>query len=899
MLISAHLRKRPVHASRRTAQRIFLASISLLLVTAANAATVTSMQQLIPTDGARDDAFGASIAMRDDIAVISSPESDARGTSSGSAYVFVRTGKTWLQHTKLLGVDTDEYDRFGRAVALGADTIVIGAPHDDALGASSGAAYVFVRAGGNWNQQAKLIASDGQESDYFGWSVAIDGNTIVVGAPLRDGPAAKTGAAYVFVRSGVTWIEQGKIVAADAAESDAFGSAVAVSGATVAIGGNDGSVVNTNADGFVYVFTWTGGIWTQQARLLASSGDTESRFGSSIALDGDTAVIGALHDDVQGGRSGLAYVFVRNVGTWTEQAKLISAGADQADNFGASVAIDGELVVIGAPGSGSHVAYVFRRSGAVWTEQPKVSPPGATGFDDFSRSVALDQETAMFGAPDDFLGGLDSGSAYVATLGNFDAPNVAANVSVTKAVDNGAPAGGAPFEFTVSATNTSQQAVSGVAVVDELPPEFQIPVGAGAFTSQGDYDPQTGLWTVGDLTAAGSAVLTIPATVSASTPGVCAINQASLFGIADPDPSDDNAAAAVVIEGRTYTTGPRCFDLRLKVEPKPESFLPCDAPQILITVENVGPAPATGVRVTGSPLSSAPSFAVIEPGVAYEVHAGWPVPQADGVVKWQHSLALEPYQWDVDTTNNGATGEHPVTGCTVATVYFGSSAYSVWEGSTESILIWRRGNTSSRVTMNYRTENGTAHGGSDYRSTSGQLVFGRGVEREYLFVEALHDTNYEEPDETLRLILSNPAADSGDVVISSDTREITIKNRGNLLGGLYNPGPLLDSGAGGGCFIATAAYGSYLDPHVAVLREFRDRYLLTNAPGRRFVATYYQYSPPIAAVIAEHEALRFIVRVLLAPLAYAIAFPDEALTALFMLVMIGRLRSNKEARERR
>ena len=519
----SHFRHRSVSALRRTARGISLIVAVFLFLTTAAAAPVTSMIKLV-------EARGSSIAISGD-------------TLLATDKVYVRSGNSWFLQQMLAPADPDSAFGFVIAAAVHNNTAIIGAPLRGDQGINAGAAYVFARIGNAWVQQAKLLASDGQPNAGFGASVGFDGDTIVVGAPGEDGAVDGSGAAYVFVRAGAEWTQQAKLIAVDGLESDSSGRAVAISGDTVALGGN---VDNGNADAFVYLFERNGAAWTQQTKLQPSSGDTGTYFGEAVALDGDTLVVGASRDDFGGIDSGLAYVYVRSGGAWAEQAKLIPAAVDADDEFGASVAVDGDVAVIGAPGAEPEAAYVFSRSGGSWSQHAGVTPGGSSVTDDLGSAVAVSGGVAAIGAPGENFGG----SVYVAILGNFGVPAVAGNVVVTKMVDDAQP-GASPFQFNVQARNTDQQPVSDVTVVDQLPPDFQIPVGMAPFTSVGDYDLQTGVWTIGDLPAAGNATLTIPAVIAPSARGPCAVNYAALSGIADPNPADDNASVALVVRRRS------------------------------------------------------------------------------------------------------------------------------------------------------------------------------------------------------------------------------------------------------------------------------------------------------------------------------------------------------------
>ena len=330
--------------------------------------------KLTAADGAANDTFGGKVALAGDTVVIGAIFHDAKGDNSGSAYVFTRSGTTWNQQVKLTAADTTANDAFGQSIALSGDTVAIGAPHDDDMGNDSGSVYVFTRSGSTWSQQAKLTAADGAEGDVFGISIALSGNTIVIGADLNDEKALNAGAVYVFTRSGNSWSQQAKLTAADGEETDIFGVRVALSGDTVLISArrDDDDVMGIDA-GSAYVFTRTGTRWEQQVKLTASDGAADDRFGRSVALVGDTAVIGAMFQDDKGDKSGSAYVFTRSGSTWSQQAKLTAADGAVGDVFGWSVALSGNTAVIGAArdddnGNDSGSVYVFTHSGSTWNQ---------------------------------------------------------------------------------------------------------------------------------------------------------------------------------------------------------------------------------------------------------------------------------------------------------------------------------------------------------------------------------------------------------------------------------------------------------------------------------------------------------------------------------------------------
>ncbi len=377
-------------------------------------AELTMVEKLLATDGAAGDKFGRSVSISGNTAVIGSYTDDDNGNDSGSAYVFTRSGTTWTQQVKLVPADGAADDRFGFSVSVSGDTIVIGADGDDTSGLQAGAAYVFVRSGTTWSQQAKFNAPDGAGADFFGSSVAVDGDIAVIGAPGDDDNGSYSGSAYVFVRSGTTWSAQAKLTPDDGAADDEFGNSVAVSGKTVVIGAH---YDNDNGDnsGSAYVFIRFGASWSQQIKLTPADGASLDQFGESLSVSGDTTVIGAYRDDDNGGDSGAAYVFSRSGLTWSQQTKLLAADGALGDNFGYSVAVSGETVMIGAPGDGGHTgsAYVFTRTKSTWSQHNKILAADGAVDDWFGNSVAVSGEIAVVGVYLDDDKGIGSGSAYV------------------------------------------------------------------------------------------------------------------------------------------------------------------------------------------------------------------------------------------------------------------------------------------------------------------------------------------------------------------------------------------------------------------------------------------------------------------------------------------------------
>ena len=402
--------------------RGLIGALLVALVPSAWALTANEVAKLTASDSAGFDYFGRSVAVDGDTALIGSPEDDDNGRNSGSAYVFVRSAGLWREQAKLTAHDAASEGQFGWSVAVDGDTVLIGAYQDRDNGNSSGSAYVFTRNAGVWAEQAKLIASDGAAGEFFGHSVDVDGDTVLIGARNdSDSSYGSSGAAYIFTRNAGVWTEQAKLTASDPASGVYLGWSVAVDG-EVALIGAPRDEPNGYSSGSVYVFTRNAGVWTEQSKLTASDGVSHASFGRSVALDGDTALIGAHGDHYDNGVSiGSAYVFTHNAGVWTEQPKLIASDAASRDYFGRSVALDGDTALIGATGDDDNgmntgSAYVFTRSAGEWTEQAKLTASDAASADHFGGAVALGGYRALVGAFADDDGGEDSGSAYIFSL---------------------------------------------------------------------------------------------------------------------------------------------------------------------------------------------------------------------------------------------------------------------------------------------------------------------------------------------------------------------------------------------------------------------------------------------------------------------------------------------------
>ncbi len=391
------------------------------------AQTACEDTRLTASDADPFDSLGYAVAVSGNTAVVGAFWDNENGNNSGAAYVFGRDTRNWVQTQKLLASDGQggiSGDQFGVAVAVDGVTAVIGAFGVD----DGGAAYVyrFDADTSTWIEEQKLLASDREVGDIFGRAVSISGDVALIGAPLTDDNGVYSGSAYVFRFDGSTWIEEHKLLASDGATSDGFGYSVAVFGDTAVIGAvahDDacpGRITCNSGAAYVFRFDHETSRWVEQEKLLASDAAFGDGFGLSVSISGEVALIGAHRD---GFDSGSAYVFRFDPenSQWVEEQKLLASDGAVFDQFGRAVAIDGDTAVIGAfdhenDGPVFGAAYVFRfdpdRSGS-WIEQQKLLPNPNPWTNFFGWSVAIDGDTAVIGA---YGEDHQAGAAYVFDL---------------------------------------------------------------------------------------------------------------------------------------------------------------------------------------------------------------------------------------------------------------------------------------------------------------------------------------------------------------------------------------------------------------------------------------------------------------------------------------------------
>jgi RHS repeat-associated protein len=311
-------------------------------------------------------------------------------------------------------------DNLGSSVAVSGTTAVVGA---DNKNGGQGAAYIFGLVAGAWTETAELPAALPAGRDFFGYSAAISGTTVVVGADNQPGTYTGQGAAYVFTLNGGTWTQTGELTALDGYYNDTFGASVGLSGASTVV---VGAPHRNDYQGAAYIFTLSGGTWGQTQELTGPAGDSsEKDFGTSVGVSGTTVAVGAPTDTVAtNADEGAVYIYASAAGTWTETQELDGIDSTQEDSFGQSVAIAGTSLVAGAPGHttggrfGQGAAYVFGLAGGTWSQTDELTATDGAGDDELGISVGISGLTVTAGASGHEVGGnANQGAAYVFTLG--------------------------------------------------------------------------------------------------------------------------------------------------------------------------------------------------------------------------------------------------------------------------------------------------------------------------------------------------------------------------------------------------------------------------------------------------------------------------------------------------
>lgn len=373
--------------------------------------------RLVANDASPGVAFGLSVSLDNNRALIGARFDGVNTDSAGSAYIFDLVGNNWMQTAKLIATDGEPLDNFGKTVSLSGDTALIGSYNHNL---DLGSVYVFDLNASLWTQTTQLNASDGFSGDSFGASsITLSDNQIFIGAVLDNDNDKDSGSVYDFRLSGANWLETNKLIAdVDSAFADFFGTSVSLFGDRALIGAPNDRNGNSSHSGSAYIFDWVEGKWILTVKLLPTFTLEVSGFGSSVSLSQNRALIGAWENDSN--NVGAAFIYDLNKGVWSNS---ISFGQFGNTGFGSSVSLENNLAIIGAKlddenGENSGAAYISEFDSLNWSPLQKMTPIDAREGDNFGQSISLSGFRVLIGAPLDDENGIDAGAAYVFQVGN-------------------------------------------------------------------------------------------------------------------------------------------------------------------------------------------------------------------------------------------------------------------------------------------------------------------------------------------------------------------------------------------------------------------------------------------------------------------------------------------------
>lgn len=389
---------------------------------------IVETEKLVAGDAVSDAEFGNAVAIDGNFAIIGAHyDYNSAGTSAGAAYIFAlgSTGN-WSEIAKVRGSDTQAYDGFGFSVDISGERAIVGVPLKSTAATFAGTAYIFERdSTGSWIQAAKIMASDAEAEDRFGWSVAISGDYALIGAIYEDTGHTNAGSVYIFKRDAAgNWNEMAKIQPGDNSAVQQFGFSVAVDGEYAVIGANKAGHSGASFAGAAYIFKRdTAGNWLEVEQIVASDAEANDHFGWSVSISGGNVIVGAPYESSGGAEAGAAYIFERDAaGNWPEVSKIVASDAEPIDWFGEAVAIEGNRAVVGVGnedtgGSNTGAAYIFEKNAAGnWSEVAKIQASDHQPGEYFGKSVGISGTFIFIGAPKEGDGWtLERGAVYVFT----------------------------------------------------------------------------------------------------------------------------------------------------------------------------------------------------------------------------------------------------------------------------------------------------------------------------------------------------------------------------------------------------------------------------------------------------------------------------------------------------
>ncbi len=375
------------------------ADLAIGLINSAKSVTQNPLliDSLVPSDGAASDRFGFAMALTENQLAVSAINHDNPDISSGAVYLYSMTNGQLIETQKITPTDTHTVQRFGHRILFHEGQLIVSSERDNELGIQAGAVYVYEQVASHWVLNSKLTASDGAAGDHFGWDMVIAANQLIVSAYSdTNNNHADAGALYVFEKSGGNWQQVDKLTASDGQAGDRFGISLASSQDRMVVGAHtaDGAAIDSGA---VYLFEFDGASWQQTRRIEASNGQFEDRFGTDLAIDGDTIMVAAQFTDVDGDNTGSVYVFESIDGIWSETQQILATDPLPEQRFGETLQFDGQTLAIGAvTASAMHPAdgavFLYTQQMDTWLPSQSLLPKTAGTDGAFGKSLLLDQK---------------------------------------------------------------------------------------------------------------------------------------------------------------------------------------------------------------------------------------------------------------------------------------------------------------------------------------------------------------------------------------------------------------------------------------------------------------------------------------------------------------------------
>ncbi len=379
--------------------------------------TAVQEVKLLPSAGGGvDHNFGASVSVDGNRMVIGAPNYSLNTIKHGAVYVFDYDGTTWSESQILTPIDGNNDDQFGVSVSLSGSRLFIGANKDDDAATDAGVVFVYNFDGVSWQFSQKITADDVMPGYKFGGSLSVSGNRALIGYDWAGEDVNITaGAAYIFEFNNNTWSQTASLFASDADEFDNFGVSVSLDGTRALIGNSHNDDAGSDS-GSAYIFDFDGINWLETKKLKASNAGFNHKFGSSVSLANNRALIGASGENSSGDNTGAAYVFDFSNNSWTQTQKINATDAQANTKFGNSVNIAANRVLITAvTDSNKGAAYIFDFDGTNWNQTKKITAADGEASDFFGGSVSLSGNRVLIGAIGNDDRGSGSGSAYIFT----------------------------------------------------------------------------------------------------------------------------------------------------------------------------------------------------------------------------------------------------------------------------------------------------------------------------------------------------------------------------------------------------------------------------------------------------------------------------------------------------